>query len=615
MSAWGTVRGGNLYRVDDALLALQEDPDRLARTRQRFSESPPPYRADHSHNSTLSHSPNPRPIEEQLRDQEYSRLLIEHRASLPSDQFEAQVAEERERIIQACSDRTEQVPLGVDYVTLAKNRVKQQWFEQGIWNKKWDSNADGLWKHEEPLVLDTESDNGSQAATESMNQSPLVFKYTRQDAESIPGAESDTQSIPLFQSRINPNPRPGPSIFGPATPPAQTSRRPENRNYNTYNKEKTINVTRIATLEREREASRPFYQFHYQLSREREKIQREEAGTVLTPTATPSPDINTKAYERVKATWIRRKIWNIKWGIIPGMVWKHEEPLQMLTTDLPSNQVSRPRPANDHHDAEESPSTVAFNPYGTVCGRRNPGEPISRLIFDPLRGVFDSVDEPEQLTNTIVLGPSGPQNGRQNAVEAPHTHIFSTIPCSETDDRQTHDRASPPRKESPQISPNLTASRRRGRRPTSRQQSAPPRSELRPGRDTQLLSPDRTILGTAYPQRVTRSSAKKRPTPWRKSNHLDELPAAGPSSVPEASVTHTPLRRSKRLEQKQESNSPDNPAEDGSTNLLGKSSQIRPTRASASKLKNRPPSAKPQGVSKQKKSSIPSSNQRRKKAK
>jgi hypothetical protein len=38
-------------------------------------------------------------------------------------------------------------------------------------------------------------------------------------------------------------------------------------------------------------------------------------------------DINSRAYQNVKNTWITRFIWNNNWGIMPGMSWKHEEPL------------------------------------------------------------------------------------------------------------------------------------------------------------------------------------------------------------------------------------------------------------------------------------------------
>ncbi|KAL2015845.1 hypothetical protein VTK56DRAFT_4692 [Thermocarpiscus australiensis] len=37
-------------------------------------------------------------------------------------------------------------------------------------------------------------------------------------------------------------------------------------------------------------------------------------------------DINTIAYERVKAIWERWQIWDAKWGVLSGMSWKHEQP-------------------------------------------------------------------------------------------------------------------------------------------------------------------------------------------------------------------------------------------------------------------------------------------------
>ena len=40
------------------------------------------------------------------------------------------------------------------------------------------------------------------------------------------------------------------------------------------------------------------------------------------------PDINTTAYKRVKSAWTKRRIWNTKWGVLPGMSWKHEQPFE-----------------------------------------------------------------------------------------------------------------------------------------------------------------------------------------------------------------------------------------------------------------------------------------------
>jgi hypothetical protein len=45
-------------------------------------------------------------------------------------------------------------------------------------------------------------------------------------------------------------------------------------------------------------------------------------------------DINTRAYENVKNTWNGRGIWNKRWGILPGMLWKQEEPLEEIADHL-----------------------------------------------------------------------------------------------------------------------------------------------------------------------------------------------------------------------------------------------------------------------------------------
>jgi hypothetical protein len=46
--------------------------------------------------------------------------------------------------------------------------------------------------------------------------------------------------------------------------------------------------------------------------------------------STTPPDINTTAYERLKSACTRRGIWNNKWGVLPGMSWKHEEPVEEM---------------------------------------------------------------------------------------------------------------------------------------------------------------------------------------------------------------------------------------------------------------------------------------------
>ncbi len=50
------------------------------------------------------------------------------------------------------------------------------------------------------------------------------------------------------------------------------------------------------------------------------------------------------AYERVKSIWTRRGIWWERWGVLPGMSWKHE---------LPFEEVHREE-ADDAIEGEES---------------------------------------------------------------------------------------------------------------------------------------------------------------------------------------------------------------------------------------------------------------------
>ncbi|QSS66815.1 hypothetical protein I7I51_03027 [Histoplasma capsulatum] len=74
-----------------------------------------------------------------------------------------------------------------------------------------------------------------------------------------------------------------------------------------------------AAHEHETRAFRPYYQFLYQISKEREWLEDEpDSGCT---------DIDVQAYENVKNRWLTQKIWNPQWGNdMPGMTWIHEVP-------------------------------------------------------------------------------------------------------------------------------------------------------------------------------------------------------------------------------------------------------------------------------------------------
>ena len=72
-------------------------------------------------------------------------------------------------------------------------------------------------------------------------------------------------------------------------------------------------------------------------------------------------DINTTAYERLKSAWTRRGIWNNKWGVLPAMSWKHEEPFEeMLRERLLQRELAADNPgAREPERADEVPHQIA----------------------------------------------------------------------------------------------------------------------------------------------------------------------------------------------------------------------------------------------------------------
>jgi hypothetical protein len=295
-----TLRGDGLARAQRALVGLEEDPQRLDHTRIRFEDSPPPYTSDRSGTTTRSQSPNPPNEEQRLCQERRMHLAWERDASQPRKQFAAQTSDEEKRIFEASLNGTCRLPVGSNISEIAYDNVKKCWVDQGIWNSKWNQFASGRWKHEEPLELESGS-----------------------------GTDSETEfSRPLF------------SLF---------LKEPKPRRLKSDKAKRQIEERRVIR-EREREASRPYHQFVYQISNERERIQYQlrsvEGGGMS------NADINTTAYQNVKNTWTKRGIWNERWGILPGMLWKHEEPLEDEPGDGNNPQTNRVE--NNSHEMDRA---------------------------------------------------------------------------------------------------------------------------------------------------------------------------------------------------------------------------------------------------------------------
>ncbi|KAI0390040.1 hypothetical protein F5Y17DRAFT_86655 [Xylariaceae sp. FL0594] len=271
-----TVHGDKLSKAQAALEELSNDPDLLNRSRNRFA-NPPRLVPSGSTSRSLSLAPS----DEEARrfDAWYSRLKRMHNAARPQLQFDAQVEELYNQIYKP----TDPSETGNDWVRdVAKAVVKKDWVEQGIWDERWKRKPREHWKHERPPELAT---------------------------------QSETVIRNIFTKQAEPCPEPEPE--------------PEPK--------------------RKDEPSRPIFQFCHQVSKERELIikeihepgasvpklsdfvpelrspMRDDKPSIQQTTVSIPLDVNSKAYERVRQRWVDRGIWVAKWGILPGMSWRHEE--------------------------------------------------------------------------------------------------------------------------------------------------------------------------------------------------------------------------------------------------------------------------------------------------
>lgn len=486
-----TLRRDGLARAQRALAGLEGDPLRLDRERQRFSHSPPPYISNPSGTTTRSASPDAPSEEQRLRQERRMQLAWEADASRPDKQFSAQVDEERRRMWNA-DPRTSWIKINPGDGTFkeeARETVKKHWVEQGIWNNKWNQFAYGRWKHEEPIESESETD-------------------------------SETEISPLFH--ISPKPQP-------------KLRRPKS------DEEKRRIAERRVVQEHEREASRPYHQFVHQISRARERIQE----------SVDAADINTMVYENVKNTWTKRRIWNGRWGILPGMAWKHEEALE---------------------EAADSPALV---PADTLAnGSREAAEASVMRVFGPHSPV-ESIHR--QASGTLDLSqqglPADIDTGLKNG-DAEHAPSTSN-------------------------SPN-PSSGKQGFDPATRQALLPSEGKA----SNEDGQPANAFVGPVHSPKISRAPGKTK-GPQTRSNISQKISSAGLplSSGVDAAELHplpppvsvTP-RRSKR-KQAHTSSLAKNPAMTTSPGRSKTAARSKPERRAASDPTVRD-SAKPQGVSK-----------------
>ena len=109
------------------------------------------------------------------------------------------------------------------------------------------------------------------------------------------------------------------------------------------------------------ESSRPFHQFIYHISKERERVQNDCDSPDSASSVSALTNINTKSYENVKGIWVSRGIWNDQGGILPGMVWKHESPLQITDNDRDLSPSPSPTVPSEHVTLNLQPRHPPFD--------------------------------------------------------------------------------------------------------------------------------------------------------------------------------------------------------------------------------------------------------------
>ena len=303
--------------------------------------------------------------------------------------------------------------------------------------------------------------------------------------------------------------------------------------------------------EQDREASRPYYQFFYQISKERERIQND---LVNEKGANPSPfeashletaRINTSAYEVVKETWAKRGIWTERWGILPGMSWKHEWSDKEIF-DTPASGPTSPIVNGSHDVGPVIPSQAEII---SDIGSNNRQSPRTADRF--LRGPSSNVD------------PIPPKTGLENG--SPKRSPIANLPSP--------------------------ASGNRTLRRTTRQASLPSKRKAPRKVEQQELASHDPI----HSSKISKAIGKRKGPQRRLISSPKMIPDAdAPESQPPHSPDSAASRKSKRIQH----------LVDGK-DIVDRESISLLNREGHSKLKRNSPSdsaarssAKPQGISK-----------------
>ena len=484
------LAGDGIKKLLQALEEVAQHPEKLDKEREQFANLPKarrsvptiPFGPPETRNQRLRRKQSEK-LEERQR-----MLKNERAASYAIQQFYSASVKEKWRL--PAIDGAYQDPTGKRsrYSLIqeaAEKNVKACWIEQGIWNSKWDK----LGK-----MPDIHETGGRESEYRWKHEEPL-----EPDSESGTerGAESETE-------------------------------RPKSR--------RSKSVDKRVLREYKREASRPLNQFIHQISKRRKWI--EEQARLENEASVSAADINTRAYEDVKKTWREAGIWNLRWGILPGMSWKHEEPL-----DEEQDPVSRTVKVMDTYtgefQAEPSMQEPAFGPMPTPYHSRpyRPGVVIIERVGSSFamnstttdNGNGERTSSASEETLCQITDQALRPNKRKSSLEDGHTQPVASVLVGPI-----------------HSSEGLAAKRKKQIRP----QQGPDSSNTAPNGTSPLLSKPNAAETVAQPTVITlrrskriqqqRNNEAKKPAP---TNSLKGIARTKPG--PHVQRGSTPIRSAK----------------------------------------------------------------------
>ena len=311
-----SIRDG-FSQLDSALARIAKEPRYLENDRARFDRTPSPIASPKPESGTTTEpdSPVSDTGTQQTGDEEkISEFINTHYVSCPEKQFQDLVNDEK--VYLRMSDyRTawvgeEEMRMAsmydIEYDEKAKETIKQQWIEQGIWRYEWSPRSSkgysvgAPWEHEIPEWEILVAENHRWVSGHERRKRTL--EKIRRDQEASRPLQMFLYQVNQERMRI------------------LTRRKAAARNIAETTKVHVENAEREAWKDPENTDLIE----ELAAAREEAEAAEVEAGAVEAETEAEHIDLNSVAYELVKKSWIRRNIWMEEWTLLPGQKWRHE---------------------------------------------------------------------------------------------------------------------------------------------------------------------------------------------------------------------------------------------------------------------------------------------------